>query len=507
MALPLGDPAYEQLTALERAGCTEARVAVTQPYDVRSIRWALGAATRDDRCAGPLLDELMQRFKKTPSDTGSSARAGAAATLSATGLRNGEFFPLWENVRPAGQGDPSLVGIGNARVSWGEDDKLAVVVDGYVESNSRNDPLVRAKQFRRTTAVIDFGEAYVAGRALGVTLSLGREREAWLSDAFDGGESFMLGANGPPIDRLAADFRTTHFEGHVLFGSLDDVVLTPEQDSINTSFGPQHYYRWLAGHELTWRPSRVIELSAGETALLSRAAQGIDLYYVNPFVPYIMTQNDTGRTATEPRNNLTAFTAMRLHVGRATLGGQLLIDDIQIDAADRRVTPDQLGWDLMARAPLPIDRTSTVQLTYERVDSYTYQQPYYMEVWQYYNTPIGSELGPDADYAHVDADVFVTPRVRFAGGLGEWRRGLQRIYERPAQGPVGHAGVPFPTTVPGEPVQTATLGYLSAQLLTVVLPVTARIDLARIRNVNNAPAPAALYASLKLTARYAFRYP
>jgi hypothetical protein len=504
MNLPLGDPAYQQLGALERAGCVPARVSATRPYDLRSIRLAIAAGAGDPRCRGSLLDVLQRRFAPSAADMARRLRLGGSVTAQGTALKGGDFLPLWNDVRPKGEGDPPLVVTGHARGSYGNGDVVEAVFDGYVESNSRNDPQVRARQFRRSTAVIDAGEAYVAVRGLGITLSLGREREAWLGDST---ESMWLGANGPPLDRLAASFRSRHFEGHFLFGVVDDVVLTPAQDSIQSEFGPQRFYRFIAAHMLTWRPSRMVEWSVGETALLSRGAGVVDFYYINPFVPYVVVQNDTGRTGDDARDNLTAFTGIRLHPGRVTLGGELLIDDIQIDAADRRTTPDQLGWRFTATAPAPIKWPATVALTYERINSYTYMRRFYNEVYQYYNEPLGSVLGPDADYAHADADLFVTPTVRIAAGLGSWRRGVRRIYERPAVAAVGHANESFPTSFPDEPAETALLGDVSAQLLSVVCPVTLRVDAARITNVNNTASAPALYARVQLLATYAFRYP
>jgi hypothetical protein len=44
--------------------------------------------------------------------------------------------------------------------------------------------------------------------------------------------------------------------------------------------------------------------------------------------------------------NLTAFGSVRASVGRASLQGELLVDDIQIDSKDRKVFPDQLAWNV-----------------------------------------------------------------------------------------------------------------------------------------------------------------
>ncbi len=508
VTLPLNDPAYVQLAALERAGCAPARVSVVRPYEVRLIRAALIAARTQRGCAGVILDALAARFAPTRADAGKGVRVGGAATVQATALHNGTFLPLWENIRPAAEGDPAAVGLLHGRVTWGDSDRVAIVGDGYAESNVRNDPTVRARPFRtgsgNTSGVVDFSEAYATARAGVFSFTLGRGDEAWLGS---GTESMVLSANGPPIDRVAAEFHTAHFEGRAIFGALDDVVMDSAQDSLSSTIGPQRYYRYIAGHELTWRPSNIAEVTIGETALLSRGVQTVDLNFVNPFLPYVITQHDTGQAGSQVLDNLMAFAAIRLRAGRVTGAAELLIDDIQIDAASRLKTPDQLGYDLTLSMPVPVPMPSTLSLEYERMDSYTYQRQYYTAVYENYDQPLGSQLGPDADYGHVEADAFPRSWLRVAAGLGFWRRGLQRIYERPAQMATGHADAPFPTSAPGQPVQEAALGDASVQYLNAILPITASVQVARIRDANNLPVPTTNYAQLQLTATYALHYP
>jgi hypothetical protein len=396
------------------------------------------------------------------------------------------------------------VGILHGRLTWGDSDRAAIVGDGYAETSVRNDPTVRARRFRHTSGVLDLSEAYAAARAGPFTFTLGRGQEAWLGS---GAESMVLSANGPAIDRLAVEFHTAHFEGRAIFGSLDDVVLDSALDSLTSTIGPQRVYRYIAGHELTWRPARVAEITIGETALISRGSQTVDFFYVNPFVPYQLAQHDTGRTGDDARDNLTAFAAVRLRAGPVTGAAELLVDDIQIDPSARLKTPDQLGYDLTLAAPVPLPVPATVSLEYERMDSYTYMRRFYNEVYQQYDQPLGSQLGPDADYGHLEGEVFARPWLRLAAGLGVWRRGLQRIYERPGQEATGNAGAPFPTNTPGHPVQTAVLGDASVQFLNAMLPITASVHVARIRDANNLPVGTSNYAQLQLTATYAFRYP
>src|SRR5579863_10132800 len=128
VTLPLEDPAYTQLAALERLGCAPARVSPNRPYAVGAIRSALETARTQRQCVGSLLDALRARFAPAPADTMPALRGGAAATVRATGLSNGVFRPLWENVRPTGEGAPPLVGELEPRVTWSDGHHVAVVV-------------------------------------------------------------------------------------------------------------------------------------------------------------------------------------------------------------------------------------------------------------------------------------------------------------------------------------------------------------------------------------------
>jgi hypothetical protein len=56
-------------------------------------------------------------------------------------------------------------------------------------------------------------------------------------------------------------------------------------------------------------------------------------------------------------------------------------------------------------------------------------------------------------------------------------------------------------------VQSALLGDVALQLLTTTLPVTLRVETARIQNAANQFVLPALYVRAQLIGTYAFRYP
>jgi hypothetical protein len=532
--LPLGDPAYRQFEGLVRTGCVAARVSPHRPYLVSAIRRALVTALRDTTCRRPWLDDLVQRFRPdttppTPvpepgavppmgpvmledvadrpdEDEPTGLGLGAEVGVRLTSLSNGEFRPLWLDVRTTAEGAPSSVGFARLRVRWDGGDRIAAVMEAIGQTHGQNDPLRRARSLRTTSGFVDFSEAYVNARLGRVALSFGRAREAWLGEEE---ESTFLSAHGPPLDRFLAAARWSRLEIRAIFASIDDVVLTVAEDSLVPGTPPQRLHRMLAGHAVTIRPTRGWELTIGETALLSRRGGGVDLAFANPLMLYLVTEHDTsyaGGSATG--NNLTVFGSTRVQRGRLTAEAELVIDDIQIDAADRAVIPHQLGWRLSGTMGIASTWPTSLGIEYRRADSYAYMRRYYSEVYHQYGRPLGTELGPDADMARVSGDLWPTSRLRFAAGIARWRRGALRLTQRPAQAAFGHAGEPYPSVSDSRPaVQKAWLGDASVEWLETWLPVRLSVDFAQIDNVNNQPGESGNYLRAHIVASYRFRYP
>ena len=142
------------------------------------------------------------------------------------------------------------------------------------------------------------------------------------------------------------------------------------------------------------------------------------------------------------------------------------------------------------------------------MNSYTYLRNAYTEVYQSYDQPLGSELGPDADLLRLRGEVWLGGASRVSGGVGYWRQGALRIFQRPSQSPNGHGGDPYPSTSAARPgVQRALLAELAVERLSATLPVTLRVESARVENAANAPALPKLLVRAQLIGTYAFRYP
>ena len=533
VTLPLDDPAHTQLRALERGGCGAARVAPFRPYLVGRVRQALVRARGESACRGEMLDALIARFKPdtleqlppVPSDSLSgvapdlaaavAAREreaelqpesgiGAALTLRLTGLGEGDFRPYWRGVQRIEDGTPPAVAILRVRGTFAGGERLVGVIEAYGQTHRRNDPQVRGRRLRRTSGIVDFADSYVNGQIGPLVVSLGRAHEAWLGDRQ---ESIVLSANGPAYDRLLATAAWRKVEARAMVASLDDVELSQELDSLVEGTPPTRAYRWMIAHAIALRPTSGLEFTLGETAVLSRQVRTVQLSYLNPTLIYQLAQNDSGRLDRE-RDNLMIFGGARWRRGRAAIEGELFIDDIQIDKADREVIPDQLAWRTAATLALPMARPTNAGIEYRRVDSYTYLRGVYAEVYQQYDAPLGSELGPGADLLEASAETWTSPTTRFGVRFGTWRQGALRINQRPGQRASGNAGASFPRTLPDQPaVQKALLGAVEADFLKLSFPLRARLEFARLDNANGQFVPAALYLRAHLTGTYAFRYP
>jgi hypothetical protein len=506
VSLPLNDPAYVQLDALVRQGCVAARLSPYRPYIVLGVRHALIAAHDEKNCQGPILDLLTERFARDTGmvhDTaGSRLRFGAIVSLLGTGETNGTVTPLWRDVRATDSGPQPLVGYAAARLTFNGGEHVAVVSELFAQTGVRDDPTIRQESFRHGSGVVGVNQAYVIARAGPAFFFFGREPVAWLGQ---GTESIVLSAAGPPLDHFKFALRLRQWEFMVFTGTLSDANLEPATDSVAL---PEHWFRTLYGHSITFWPVSNVELSLGETALVQRTSGGLDWSYANPFMPYQTTQHETNQ-AGQGDANLTGFFSARATLGRAALSGEILVDDYQLDANDKKIYPNQLAWTLGASYPLHLFVSTSVGINWRLVQSFTYVgQPTFSKVYQSFDAPIGSNLGPDAQTFTGNIETFFSSRLRFGATLGWWERGSQRLDQRPPVNRTNHAGDPYPDTTALRPkVQSSVVGALTAQWLDETWPITLEVGDARITNVNNQPVAAKDYLAVKLTASWRYQYP
>ena len=409
-------------------------------------------------------------------------------------------------MRPTSEGEPAAVGIGRIRLTYDGGPHVLLVTEAFGETDVRNDPHIRESPFRNTSGVVGFQDAYITAQVSKLIISLGRAREAWLGD---GQESLVLSANGPAYDRLLLSLSFSKFELRAFAATINDVVLDSTRDVLPAGVSQQRWHRFAFGHGLTYRPTKKIELTLGETAVVQRQGFTVDLAYLNPLMIYQTTQHDTSQSGAGDAN-LTGFFAARGTFGRATVSGEFLVDDIQIDSKDRANYPNQLGWNFEAAYALPIVYVSAIGVQYRRIDTFTYiGQVDYSKVYQ--NFDRATRLRARSGCGH-DSRVWGVLGVGAAalrwGNSEVAPRRLPHHRSSDAQSPR-----PRRRSLSGRdrrsPRCRRTHGSAtrSAEWLDGIIPITAKIEVARITNINNVPTAAKTLARIQVTASYRFRYP
>jgi hypothetical protein len=210
----------------------------------------------------------------------------------------------------------------------------------------------------------------------------------------------------------------------------------------------------------------------------------------------------------DQNDNLQAFGALRLRSGGSQLFAELLIDDIQIDPKDRKTIQDQLGWSLRGLQSLPFGISTSATAEYRHINSFTYQRASYATVYQSFDSPLGSELGPDADMVHGSLESWISGVARLTVGAGFSRQGAQRLDQRPSKGVSGSGGQPYPSITAARPVvQRALLGDAAVRYLRYPLVLGASIEVARVMNPRNQPASSLSLARMQVTGSYAYKIP
>lgn len=203
-----------------------------------------------------------------------------------------------------------------------------------------------------------------------VAASLGRMPQRWGPGRFN---QMLLSDNSPPLDMLKLELRL--FQDRLTFTGL---TATVDSDSGT----------YLVSHRLDLSPAANLRIGFSESILFK--AEGLDLAYMNPLIPWYPVQWNER----EDDNAFMCLDASWKPVNDLELYGEFLIDDIQYENEGDR--PNKLGITAGVSAYLPPLSLGSV-IEYTRIDRYVYGQREPRNYYLHHGDIIGSGLGPDAD--------------------------------------------------------------------------------------------------------------
>jgi hypothetical protein len=317
-------------------------------------------------------------------------------------------------------------------------ENLTIYVRGRLENKGYRDSFFKGRIWKKKlTGYFDYG--VLALRHGGFTLQYGRSFRLW--GAGDRGR-LLLSDNSPAFDQLYGEYRYKRFMFQAFVTRLTD-YLSATEGTIG---------RYLAGHRISFKPRRNLEIGLSETVLYGRTT-GLDWAYMNPFFPYYweqynIKQNDNVYMGADfvwwP------FAGTRLY-------GELLIDDFQIDFSSE---PQQVGFDLgLSRLGVLGASRLRIDAQYTQIRKWVYGQAKPDNAFTNNGVVIGSSLGPDADRTRISATYALTEDLTFSVGGSLRRKGEGRVTD-PQSGRVPK-GEPFPSgTVEEASSEFLRIGYL-----------------------------------------------
>lgn len=349
--LPLDDIAYTYIDALQSRGMLRSLPAIERPYTVGAVRGALRAARaslRDGRSERWLaaIEAAADKYAPGITDADSSvfsAGVGGYGVAQSSGMRDlmqsdrvNTLAPGF-TVRALLQSGPF---IGAMRV--------------LADRRMRVDPEFFGRKDRVLSARTEDGYLGVSSRF--ATLEVGRVGRSW---ALPGQLGLMVSNGAYTYDHLALRLGTDKLHLSTIVARLDD-----ERLNFATDTNAQRYF---SAHRLGGKLGG-LEAGISESVIYGGIARGFQPSLANPVAPFFLTQYSEG----DPINVGFGADALWRASNGAMLGGQIFVDDFQIDRCELCGEPPGIALTLRA-AGLPLGGGLRAFVDYTRVNSLTYR--------------------------------------------------------------------------------------------------------------------------------------
>ncbi len=345
---------------------------------------------------------------------------------------------------------------------------VSFYVRAALDERRAADPLYDGKKWRGLAGDVD--AAVVRYRATGLHAAVGRFAEYW------GDPQSMIFAGSQPLDGIAYRLTWGRFTLSYRLARLDG---DESADSTGMTIN-----RYVAAHRLDWSLSPDVTIGFTEAVVFGGAGRQIELYYLNPILPYHAAQLNEDVND----NTLLAIDVSARPFSGIHLFTQLLIDDFQIDsesAGDRE--PAQYGFVgrvLWAEVLPRID----IEARYTRVTNWTFNQIEARNRYVSDGNPLGSALGNDYDEVRGRIGRWLSSDLVLDAAVSYRRQGAGRV-DAPWTAPwldpdLTDYSEPFPTGVV-ETTLRSTIGITGWP--TPWLFIAAEGGIERVRNRNNEP--------------------
>ena len=221
---------------------------------------------------------------------------------------------------------------------------------------------------------------------------MGRSRVKWGESEFN---SLIQSGVSPGYENISLKmkaFNSTFFE--ILHGQLNS----------NHLANGERVKRFLGAHRIELNLKRNLRLAFGEQILYTGINRGIELLYLNPFVPYFFSALE-GEEVTNPSDNDNSimfanfrYFSKKFH----SFYGEIIIDDYQVDNTGIDNAMGYLiGYDYYRNFA---NKKLKMQIEFARVDPWAYIHHGQFTSWENRGHSIGFPLGPNSELLQIFFD-------------------------------------------------------------------------------------------------------
>ncbi|EQB64147.1 MAG: hypothetical protein RBG1_1C00001G1726 [candidate division Zixibacteria bacterium RBG-1] len=249
---------------------------------------------------------------------------------------------------------------------------------GVIDTQAEKDPQFFGRKWKKNlTGHLD--QAYLHWETKYVKILFGRDNQNWSPTLGDG---LLFSGKSPALDQIRLSMQLGYFR-FSYFSSVLDKIFDPDSGSFAN--------RYLSAHSLNFKHPKGIELGLSETVIYGGINRSVELYYLNPILPYYLEQFNQNT----PDNILWSLTFDLSFWKDKEFYGELLIDDFQYDFKSE---PHQIGYLLGTRLANLLNRDgSYLNLEYRRIGFWVYGADISWNRFLYHDRNLGSVLGPDTD--------------------------------------------------------------------------------------------------------------
>lgn len=210
-------------------------------------------------------------------------------------------------------------------------------------------------------------------------------------------------------DHLSARFNIGAFYLEILSGQLNSGYLAAGDGT-----GKDRIKRYAAGHRLIWRPpNNKLIFTVGEQIIYSGQDRSLELFYMNPVIPYFFTALEGNEMENPDNDNSIVFLTGRYNL-KSNFSGyfEFIVDDYQVDENN---VPDAPGYKIgIDGCNYLLEKKLCYDLEYTSIGTWTYIHHGQYTSWQNSGHPLGYKYGPDCRSIATGGDYWFNSVTRFS---------------------------------------------------------------------------------------------